>query len=493
MLAILFASSFSECKAGESFPATQPLPMPEAKGSYLVITTGTTYQDKAWAEVTSLLRKKHEADVVIVPEGQVEAALPVLRRLQPRYVAFVLRPEEAGRKTVVSIHRLLRQVDADPYNDTFWGILTGFEAGDARRIAETTEPLTVRSVFSSMGPGQIKTVGAGFASSEVDAKHFWQAKSDGSVEERTVSPDPTAAMAAAFQKSPPQMMVTSGHATERDWQIGYSVKAGQIRCDKGQLFTLGVDGTRRNFTSPGTKIYMPMGNCLIGHCDGPDSMVAAWLHSGGVTQMFGYTAVTFYGFMGWGLNTYFSAGQMSLAQAFHANGYALIQQLNTRFPAQANLHVNDYEHTRINQTAQALGMRDKDCFGMLWDRDAVAFYGDPAWVARLPLEPRPWQAELNRTLNKDNNELFDYHFVLTTSAQGEWPNRPLVVPLVERLKDISSLKAEGELNPVVTDDFILLPLSGKYEANSRIALRFTARISEGVATHSTHPAEDLTK
>lgn len=495
-LFLLFGLS-RPCRATESYPAAQPLPLPVAKRSYVVITTRATHEKKAWSEVAQILRQKHDADLVIVPDAHLESALPTLQRLHPRYVAFVLRPEEAGRETVVRIHRMLRRVDEDPYNDTLWGILTGFEAGDARRIAETTEPLTISSAFSSMGPGMAEGLGAGFASSEGSASTFWQIREDGSVEERAVSPDPTAALAEAFAKHPPQIMVTSGHATERDWQIGYSVKAGQIRCDKGQLYTLGVDRTRRNFTSPGSKVYLPMGNCLIGHCDGPDSMVAAWLHTGGVTQMYGYTAVTFYGYMGWGVNTYFSKGEMSLAQAFHANGHALLNQLNSRFRPEANLRVRDYSHQRINQTAQELGVRDKDLFGMLWDRDAVAFYGDPAWVARMPVVSRSWRAELIRSPSKEDQQRFDYRFTLTTTVKGEWPNRPVVVPLGERLSDISGLRASGftatgKEIPVVTDDFILLPLSGEYGPESKVELQFTACVAEPVATSAAHPAMDLT-
>ena len=48
--------------------------------------------------------------------------------------------------------------------------------------------------------------------------------------------------------------------------------------------------------------------------------------------MYGYTVVTFFGYLGWGVNTYFGNGSLDLAQSFHANCQGLLNQLWTRFP-----------------------------------------------------------------------------------------------------------------------------------------------------------------
>jgi len=47
---------------------------------------------------------------------------------------------------VRSVHQLTRRLDDDPYTDTFWGILTGYDAANALEIAAWDRPLVVRKV-----------------------------------------------------------------------------------------------------------------------------------------------------------------------------------------------------------------------------------------------------------------------------------------------------------------------------------------------------------
>lgn len=487
--ALVLAAALPAQSRGISLPAEQRLPQPSAHGSYVVAISAGTARDGAWLDVAGILSRNHQGQIVIVPDGDLTALLPTLRRLRPRYVAFVATAEEAGRPYVLQIHRLLRKLDDDPYGDAIWGIVTGYEAADARRQAETVEPLTVASGFSSMGPGLAERFGKGFASSETDAHAFWQV-ADGKTAKLEVAPDPTEQLAKAFAETPPHLMHTSGHATEKDWQIGFTVKAGQIRCDNGQLFTLGVDGKRRDFSSPGTKIYMPMGNCLIGHVSGRDCMVTAWLHSGGVAQMYGYTVVTFFGYLGWGVNTYFGDGSLNLAQSFHANCQSLLHQLWTRFPHLATVELDDFAPDRINRTAWLLGIKDKDLLGLLWDRDTVAFYGDPAWEARMPASPRLWSASLAWG-EPGNNGKMVCTVEITAEKAGNWPNRPLFIPLAERLTDISEVACSQAVQAVVTDDFIMLPLTGECAAGDTVKVTFSAGRRSDVATSSQSPPLNL--
>ena len=78
--------------------------------------------------------------------GGLREALPKLREQFPRYACFVATPEEATKEFVASVHQLTRQLDDDPYPDCFWGILTGYDAANALRLAKQKEPLTVRKV-----------------------------------------------------------------------------------------------------------------------------------------------------------------------------------------------------------------------------------------------------------------------------------------------------------------------------------------------------------
>jgi hypothetical protein len=90
------------------------------------------------------------------------------------------------------------------------------------------------------------------------------------------------------------LFVNSGYATERDGQIGYRYRNGQFRRQAGQLFGRDTRGHRYPVQSSNSKVYLPVGNCLMAHVGGPDAMALAFLNSAGVHQMVGYTAPTWY-------------------------------------------------------------------------------------------------------------------------------------------------------------------------------------------------------
>ena len=97
--------------------------------------------------VVEALAAKHHAQVLTFSDS-VRETLPALQKLFPRYVCFIARPEEATREFALDVQRLTRRFDDDPYTDCFWGILTGYDAANALRIARQTESLTIRRVAS---------------------------------------------------------------------------------------------------------------------------------------------------------------------------------------------------------------------------------------------------------------------------------------------------------------------------------------------------------
>ena len=161
-------------------------------------------------------------------------------------------------------------------------------------------------------------------------------------------------------------MITSGHATERDWQIGFRFRSGQFRCADGRLYGLDTQKAKHPIDSPNPKVYMPIGNCLMGHVKDRDAMALAWMNSAGVTQMIGYTIPTGYGYGGWGCLDYFveQPGRYTFTEAFLANHHALIHRMND--PA---------TDARTQQRLRG-------------DRDVVAFYGDPKWSAKMAEMPK---------------------------------------------------------------------------------------------------------
>jgi len=442
--------------------------------SYLVAVSEQAYAQPAWRQAAEALREKYEAELVTFPTGRPQAALEPLRRIFPNYVCFVATPEECGRAFVVALHRLTRQLDDDPYGDVLWGILTGYEAADALRMARLSQPLIIRRGATSMGKGLLERLESGFASNEDNVSDFWtKAAGATAVVHQAVSPDAARALAEGFSAFQPDVFYTSGHATERDWQIAYNLPGGAFTCEQGALYARSTDGRRYPVTAPHTKVYLPEGNCLIGHIDRRDCMATAWLHSGGIGQMYGYTAVTFYGYMGWGTALLFEDGRLSLSEAFFLNNQALLHQLATRFPHLLAAAPESYGNRDVQRVAERFARGDRDALGLLWDRDTVAFYGDPAWVARYP--PRASSASFR--LEEEGGLWTLVVTDLKEGARGDpkWGARPLMIVFPERLSEIRNVACDAPLPPVVTDRFMLVPLSDTGAPGKQVRVTFNAR------------------
>ena len=444
--------------AGRSAPAA------EAAKISCVVVSEATYADPAWRGVADALVKKHGGHL-IRHGGTLRTSLPDLRGVLPDYVAFVARPEEASRAMVTQVHRMMRDLDDDPYTDALWGIVTGYEAADAARIVSRVAPLVVRRGMSSMGPGLLDRTDGGFCSSETEPGALWR-KQEGVVAKESDGKDVARALAAAFESTPVDYLLTSGHATERDWQIGYTAPNGEIRSRGGNLYTLGLDGARHPFSAPASKVYMAAGNCLIGHMPDREALALAWMHGGGVDQMVGYTVVTFFGYGGWGTSQFFDRGHHTLSEAFFLNTQSLLHWLQETFPRGLDLEVDSFEPEAIGRWARREGL-DQEQAGMVWDRDTVAFYGDPAWQARWPQPTTPWTQTLEWADGTGR-------FVIEATAAGKWPDRPVMALLPERITDIA-VTAGAEHEPLVTDNFLLVPVSGDHAAGERIEIVFRGR------------------
>lgn len=404
---------------------------------YVVVVSEATNRDMAWRMVVQELVAKHQGRVVTYRDDVTQARSFLANRL-PTHVAFVAQPQEAGRKFVAAIHQMMRQLDADPYTDALWGIVTGYDASDALRIAKRREPLIIQSAGSAAGKGWIERLPQGFASSEGTKDKFWTWK-DGKTTESKVAPDATESLVRGLNTMAPEMFMTSGHASEYDWQIGYGFNGGVFRSLKGTLYALNSEGKRFEIRSPNPKVYLPVGNCRLGHISKQDCMTTAWIHSGGAYQMIGYTDATWFGYMGWGTLELFLCGRHNLAEAFFFNQQCLLHKLLTAKPTGDELK------------------------GLLYDRDIVAFYGDPAWDARMPRTNPSWTELFT------NDATGKTTFVLTTTRNGNWPGRPVCVWLPRRI--INPKVVEGQQhNPVVTDNFILLPLTGAFKKGECVVI-----------------------
>ena len=433
----------------------------ETKSNYAVVVSRTTLGQPEWKEVVDALSAKHKGQVIVY--DRLAEARTQLARLFPRYACFVTTPAETTREFVAEVHRLTRQLDNDPYTDVIWGILTGYDAANALRIARQARPLVIRRVAAGTEIA-LELCEEGVWYSELEKGRLVRKQRGQKPEIQTGSVDSTRALVDALTEYKAELFVTSGHATERDWQIGFRYRNGSFRSRAGQLFGVDTEQRRHPIRSEDPKVYLAVGNCLMGHIDGPDAMALAFLNSAGVHQMVGYTVNTWFGYGGWGCLDYFveQPGRFTLSEAFFANQQALLHKLETTFPQEARKNLPPGQYTSN---------------GLLYDRDVVAFYGDPAWEARMKPGDLAWSQELTE---KDGVYTFtvtprlgEKSFVPINTNGSERGHRPIVALLPHRIRDARILEG-GDLKAVLTDNFLLMPLPGTYEPGRVYKIVFKA-------------------
>lgn len=456
-----------------------------AEGGYAIVVSKTTASDSAWQNVVATVVEKHGARVIQY-ETSVTEALDSLKRMFPRFTCFVARPDEAGREFVAAVHRLTRAYDDDPYTDTFWGILTGFDAANAIEIAKHAEPLVVRKVAAGTEVA-LEMCEEGLWYCELTQGRMVRKEKGQAPRELKGPADTTKALVDSLNEYGADLFITSGHATERDWQIGYRYKNGSFRSGAGKM--MGVDTAGKNWpvNSNNPKVYLAVGNCLMGHIDGADAMALAWMKSAGVRQMAGYTVPSWYGYAGWGCLDYFveQPGRYTLTQAFVANDHALVNRIATFFPELLSLESKAGQmptaRAAIGDAAKKAGLNANDARGLLYDRDVLAFYGDPAWEARMADNPKGWDQQL--TVNngeyvlelraKSGGKSFD-----TVNKNGsQRGGRPIIQFLPHRIHDVEILQGK-DLGAVISDDFVLLPRPNAPDPSGIYRLRFRARVMD---------------
>lgn len=450
----------------------------EPPARYAIVVSEKTQADPVWQQVITTLQKKHEGHVVLYSTSvaDVHAAL---RERFPRYVCFIATSDEASREFVAQVHRVTRQLDTDPYTDCQWGILTGFDAANALRIASGNEPLVVRKVASGTEIA-LDCCAEGIWFSELKAGLRVRKSISGAIATEMGEADTTRSLAATLTTDKAQLFVTSGHATERDWQIGFAYRNGQFVSQAGLLFGVDLQGQRFPIQSTEPRVYLAVGNCLMGNIDGPDAMALAFLNSAGMRQMVGYTVPTWYGYAGWGCLDYFveQPGRFTLNEAFYANQQALLHRLQTCAPellAENPAPGRTVRTVLLSDAARQAGLTSQDLAGLLHDRDVLAFYGDPAWSARM--EPGP--LAYDQTLTETGG---DYTLVITGRAGeksfapvntngSQRGGRPIIQFLPHRLKNTQILSG-SQWQPVVTDNFVLVPLPSQYDAATEYRISF---------------------
>lgn len=435
---------------------------------YTVIVSKATLADPEWRAVAESLARKHQGEVVEFGRSPRELQPQWSGKPLPRWVCWVSRPQELGAVPVAEMHRLARGSDEDPYTDFRWGIVTGRNAAVAAKVAAEEKPLVIRKVGASTAFAS-ECVDSGRWFSEFNAGEQWVKVAGSAVHQTKGAADSTASIVDFLNNESPDCFITSGHATEHDWQPGFRYRNGTFGHRDGALIGKALDGSEHRVDSQNPKVYLAVGNCLMGNIPATeDCMALAWMGSGGVRQMVGYTVPTWFGFGGWGVLDYFveQPGRFNLQDAWLANQIALEWKLGQVAPALVS-----------KNPAPGVVVGNGDAAGLLHDRDVTVFYGDPKWLATMA----PGNLRWSETFDKNEADEFTWTIVPQAGAKTFAPvdengsqrgGRPLVRFLPKRISKAVILEG-AEWKPVIADDFALLPNPGPgKEWPATIVIRF---------------------
>ena len=382
--------------------------------SLLIVVSLSTYRDPAWKPVVNDLVAKHpelKCDVLAVG-GSVTDSLEGIKERKPRYVAFVMKPEEARFMTILELKRMMRRIDDDPFDDAIWGIVSGPTAADARRIASSKEPARFDAVLSTTGLSTDIVSGPVVKLSDANPPGEWVEKAAGGAEVKNCSTgDLSHVFAKAWNELDPQFLLTSSHASQRNLEMPFS--RGNIVPFEGGFATcpdLRMIDYRTGQAQPGVaraeaigerlkapkreKVWLASGNCLIADNAQGANMVMTALGFGKVNQFVGYIATTWFGEIGWDTWKYFGTDRLPLNESYYFANQFLLKKLTDILLNQSDFHpvVEDAEsYNRIIREIRRfefkVARRPEDgqqLMGMLWDRDATCFWGDPAQEYALP-------------------------------------------------------------------------------------------------------------
>lgn len=444
--------------------------------SYAVVVSKKTYADAGWRDVADTLVRKRRATLIVYDGDDVAGSREKLAAAMPLHTAFVASPEECGRAYIAKLHRLTRELDEDPYEDTIWGVITGVDAAGAKRVALATRPIVADTALTTTGLGTDRFETCYMLS---DGKAGdWVAKTvrDGVTRGKGHEKPDAAVWTEQFESLRPKLLVTSSHGFEDGFEMPFG--RGMIRTKAGELVALdkAKNGAQIGTVEPddSPKVWLAAGNCLIGHVTGPDAIIPVMMSRYGVSQAAGYTVTTWNGAAGWGSLAQWEnlPGRYSLAEACWLNNQAIQAELLELDPATrafnpvfTDSQKDGFIDARFIGAARAAGVNiaadwDGKSKGenfrkvaLLWDRDVFAFYGDPKLIARLPYpkEDQVYSTHIEQTASNR----FRFSVKINDSGAAMVNTRPVCSIFTMRVKGAKIISG-AEYAPVLTDNFIML-------------------------------------
>ncbi len=339
--------------------------------TYAVVVKNSTYQDLDWAPVVDALLANYSA-TVFTYETDVWEVQSGLSDYHPTHIGFVAKPLDAPRSFVNNVHQLTRALDEDPYGDAIWGVITGYDAGDALRVATGPPSMTISNVILNDCGSLLNYAYRGTYFACHIYNHMVVKNEPGDLDTLDGPTDCVDTLVTMLNANDVDLFMTAGHGNHNEWQrhfpeAGYE---GFFRSSAGQLYGDPYSGPNTDVNSINPKIVFNPYTCLIGKIENTSSMVPAWFHTAGAYQYAGYLVGISYCYNGKGVHEYLwnEQDKFTYAEAFYLSNQALL-------------------FDDINNTPGV------DQSNIAYERNEFAFYGDPACEARLQPVTEPFYSE----------------------------------------------------------------------------------------------------
>jgi hypothetical protein len=484
--------------------------------NYAVTISSAAYSQPDWKNLADSLVRKHEKSGtarLFIWSSSVTDIKDELSGFEPDYIAYIARPAvECNAAFIVSISRLSRQLDSDPYGDAVWGIITGYEASDALRAI--SEPLTVKTVLASSAnlsyePPIIRFYQAvGMTCDSYTKTDYLFPESQGKIYSENKRPENEQDRIKLVSKwlnaesmnleipgkgsitGPVDCIITGGHGNVNLWQCHYPEAGteGYMRSSGGKLFGSPYSGGSIAISAPTPKIYWCASNCLMGNPNSKDNVVYAAFGSGHAVQMFGFVNNASSGdeFMAWGVydRVTKSAGTYTLPQGFFlSNNNALFE---------------------INNPSGQINTRLVEQF-----MDSTVFYGDPAGDVKF-YDPgdaaKAFKSDI--TFKREDSDNASFTFTFTMIAHDLefglgycYQFRPAsLLPVRIDPSSVEITKNDGH-KALITDNLLIweiLSQGQKLAKGKTVTLQWTAKITDDktgnrIKTHSSLASEKSPK
>ncbi|WP_099290521.1 MULTISPECIES: hypothetical protein [unclassified Butyricimonas] len=462
---------------------------------YVVLASRSVEQDKAWNGVVEALQRLHGAEVVYYAEKPAET-LEALRRMRPRYVAVVEKPEQITRDYIIGMHILSRKVTSSIYADFMWGIITGLDADMAMKMVNNAkEPLEIRNGLISQNRvelteadwerfGYVSWGKSGMKMERGDtlAMEYWPAVKQ--VEKfndlyRRVKPDfvLSESYAPNYHLSMPDNFSVHERIYARDGIFHHVMQ--EVKIEDNQISRQDTSDNEMNWAGE-RKVYIAAGSygCDV---DKPEKSCAlAWMGRPNVTSMVGYPVnQVMLGQAVWGGLKFWhvTPGRYTMAEAYFLGQQHILYTLQNFSPSllEASFDfnwdvMNDisgiYERMAKVMGKEAVG----DILGFWQERDLLAYFGDPKWDVRFRPEEETYTVKTVRkgkkyviTLKtKENFSVDRLDGIYMRMFDNQIPGEPATVGKIpfavifpERLKN-PRLAPEQDWRVALSDDMLLV-------------------------------------